>query len=139
MQKHTFRVVRVIENDCVGVEADTRSEAFVKLVNDMASSRIIYGRDAVIREYVDFGSSMGAAERLLDEIDWDTCDLDRDSCEPNRYGSMNAAKIGKHRCCDLTIWDIRMAFDEYQDKSGWRGLDAESAIRTFIRFLETGV
>lgn len=30
---------------------------------------------------------------------------------------------------------LRIAFEKYKDASGWRGLDAENAIESFIRFV----
>lgn len=35
----------------------------------------------------------------------------------------------------FTIDDLKEAFEEFKSKTGWRGLDAENAIESFIRFV----
>ena len=37
-----------------------------------------------------------------------------------------------------SVDDLRRVFEEYKGKTGWRGLDAENAIESFIRFVEKG-
>ena len=37
-----------------------------------------------------------------------------------------------------TVRNLRRVFEEYKGKTGWRGLDAENAIESFIRFVEKG-
>lgn len=34
-----------------------------------------------------------------------------------------------------TVKDMREKFEEFKDTTGWRGLDAENAIESFIRFV----
>lgn len=35
----------------------------------------------------------------------------------------------------FTLDEIREKFEEFKGKTGWRGLDAENAIESFIRFV----
>ena len=141
MDKYTFRVVRVVVNDAVEVEASSGAEAFVKLVNGWQDHSVVpFGGAPVIREYIAFDEGASATLKMLDEVDWDSCELDRETCKPQLFSRrLFAAKLGKYRCPDFSWWDIRKAFNEYKGKTGWQGLDAEHAIQSFIHFLDTGV
>ena len=138
MDKYTFRCVRVVENDSVEIEANSEAEAFVKLVNGWQDRSLApFGSNVVIREYVAFDDSASATLKILEEVDWESCELDRETCEPKLYSRrLFATKLGKYRCSDFSSWDIRRAFEKYKSKTGWRGLDAEKAIESFIWFLE---
>lgn len=136
MDKYTFRVVRVVENDAVEIEASSDAEAFVKLVNGWQDHSVVpFGGNAVIREYIAFDDGASATLKMFADVDWDSCELDRETCEPELYSRrLFASKLGKYRCPDFTLWDLRRAFSKYKDRTSWRGLDAETAIESFIRF-----
>lgn len=34
-----------------------------------------------------------------------------------------------------TVEEIENIFEEFRDKSGWKGLDAESAVECFIKYI----
>lgn len=39
----------------------------------------------------------------------------------------------------VSFYELESIFEEYKGKTGWRGLDAESAIESFIRFVKRRV
>lgn len=139
MAKFEFKFMRVIVNDSFEVEAETQAEAFVKLVNDWNVRELpAIGNDVVVRDYVATGDGDFVFPRMLEDVDWDACDFDRKQLAPEYFGRMYAAKLGKYHSSVYDWRDIRRAFEEYKGKTGWRGLDAENAIESFIRFVEKG-
>lgn len=124
MEKHRFTFVSVAVNDGLEIEADSRAEAFAKLVNEWCDNKINPLSDAVVRDYVMCDGGVDEFRQMLKEVDWENCELSIEDCSPKMFGLGYLSKLSKSRTAVYESNLIYRALREFEQKN--KGLSEET-------------